>query len=634
MSTQLQNNYPNIFSNKEPDIEDIVDENKEQPIVQQWVKFFISNQKINPRTRELETNRRFKINVKKAVIYSTYIKNFRDIPLTPIYWDYIQTNKVKSNSGIHEVTVVLAPSKFSCTKKCAYCPTEYRIIKEINSDDEEIERFEPSQPKSYVSTEPAMMRALTYNFSIWQQIFARLNEYETLGNVDHTGAKVEMIVSGGTWDIYPLNYREEVMKEIYFGVNEYSNWKGKKYNLDEIEANLHATTLEDEIKKGETSFHRIVGITLETRPDFITKRSIGDYRRWGVTRMQIGVQHYDDEVLRINKRECTVEDTINAIYLLKQAGFKVVCHLMPDLPGSNPEKDIDMLLRNVRDPDVRCDDLKIYPTAILKNKMEGYVVKSDIEEWYEAGTYKPYSEIDINLLINVLRIFKKEVPTYCRIQRLIRDFPSRSIEAGYSKKQNLRQIIHKIMQENGEKCHCIRCMEIRDRTDLMSNAKLVVNSFVASKESEFFISYQSHKTSLSYLFYLFLYYFTIIFSFGNYRYYWQGNLKTYQAIVGFCRLRLERNSFISELKDCAIIREVHVYGKTNGVGLNINDNSQSTKTSKVQHHGFGKRLVKTAEDISRQNGFKKLAIISAVGTRQYYEKLGYKLIGTYMIKNL
>lgn len=396
----------------------------------------------------------------------------------------------------------------------------------------------------------------------------------------------------------------------------------------------------------EREKYRIIGLTVETRPDFITKQSIRDYRRWGVTRLQIGVQHYDDDILHKINRECYTRDTVKAIKMLKQCGFKIVCHLMPDLPGSSPEKDKWMFEQSIVNPNLQFDDIKIYPTAVCKSDNDKLIVKSDIADWYANGEYVPYAEQNLQDLIDVLKYYKMNIQPWVRIQRLVRDIPERSMEAGYEKISNLRQIIQDSMKREGTKCNCIRCMEVRDDDYKMKEAKLVVREFKASEEMEYYISYEYNNFGglftiayICYLWFLIKYYINL-FLFSNVIY-WEGNMKTYDGLIGFCRLRLDRDpgigGVIPELKNCALIREVHVYGYSLGVGDSKHASSAQSreKLNSTQHKGFGKKLVKTAEDIAKKNGFNKVAIIAGVGTREYYKnKCGYHLEGTYMVKEI
>lgn len=541
-------------------------------------------------------------------VFEKYIQN-HNIEINPMLYKYLIKKSMRSRSGVLVSTIVLKPDVFSCPKKCSYCPTET----DLNGN--------PTQPKSYLSSEPAMLRALDYNFDVKGQIHDRINCYIKQGNIQSLDSqfsyKMEIILSGGTWESYPYDYRNQVMKEIYWACNTYN----KNKNCD---------SLEEEITKNETAQFRVIGLTIETRPDFITKQSIKDYRRWGVTRVQIGVQHYDDNILDFIKRECYTSDTILAIKMLKECGFKVVCHLMPDLPTSSIEKDIWMFDQAIFNELLQFDDVKIYPTAICKSHDESkYIVKSDISDWYNEGSYVPYAEKNLKDLIDVLKYYKENIQPWVRIQRLVRDIPKKSIEAGYDKLSNLRQVIQDEMKKEGKKCNCIRCFEIDD--NIPSYPTLVVREYNASYGKEYFISIEDFDyLGLSYIFYLIKYYLFKIFGYYSF---WKGN-NTRKSIIGFCRLRIDKNpggGYIKELKDCGLIREVHVYGSS----LCISSRYDNKNNKNNQHNGYGKLLVKTAEQIIHNNGLNKSAVIAGVGTREYYKnKCGYTLEGTYMIKNI
>lgn len=565
--------------------------------------------------------KKYRVNPSKSQIRYIYEKYFSDVKINTQFSRYIIKKAMRSRSGVLVVTIVLKPDKFSCPKKCSYCPTET----DLNGNH--------TQPKSYLSSEPAMLRALQYNFDVKGQLHDRIRSYIKTGNIstnqnaDHHSYKLEVIVSGGTWESYNYEYRNQVMNEIYYAANTFDN----KRDIDIIE---------NEIKINETSKYRVIGLTIETRPDFITRQSIKDYRNWGITRLQIGVQHYDDGILSKINRDCFTKDTIKAIKQLKQCGFKIVCHLMPDLPGSSPILDTWMFEQSIHNPDLQFDDVKIYPTAICKSNDPNLIVTSDIQEWYESGQYVPYAEKNLNSLIKVLKYYKQNIQPWVRIQRLVRDIPSTSISAGYEKKSNLRQLIQDEMKKEGTYCRCIRCMEIGDDNKLMEEAKLVVRKYEASGGDEYFISIESNRhednkylfiiSKLKYIWFLIKYY--IIQYLLNKKIFWEGNLDTYNGLIGFCRLRLDSNAgadIFDELKNCALIREVHVYGYSLGVG-NV---EQTLKSS--QHRGYGKLLVETAETIASQEGYNKIAVIAGVGTREYYKnKCGYKLEKTYMVKNI
>ena len=327
-----------------------------------------------------------------------------------------------------------------------------------------------------------------------------------------------------------------------------------------------------------------------------------------------------DSVLEANNRQATTADTIKAIRLLKGTGYKVVCHLMPDLPGSSPDLDRKMFERALTDPEIQFDDVKIYPTAVCKTASDDRVVTSDILTWYEKGLYQPYAEKNLETLIQILIDYKKRIQPWIRIQRLVRDIPSKSIESGYEKRSNLRQMIQKRVS-----CRCIRCKEIGE--DTRGTPYLVVRQFKASRGDEFFITEERHTKG--FWFWLSRLWFTICtMLLYPKKFYWRGNETTYDALYGFARLRLDPNpglGFIPELEGAALLRELHVYGQVIDVG----------DTGRSQHRGVGSRLMKVAEDIAKSHGYIKMAVISGIGSREYYRnKCGYTLEGSYMVKYL
>ena len=604
------------------------------------------NKKIDTLIRNLR--KKYKIYPSKSDMRYIYEKYYSNIKINNILHRHMIKKAMRSRSGVLVATIVLKPDKFSCPKKCSYCPTET----DLNGN--------PTQPKSYLSSEPAMLRALQYNFDVKGQLHDRINSYVKTGNINLGLAantkhsyKLEIIISGGTWESYNYDYRNQVMHELYFAANTYDTLVGHNENNNTRDM----LDLDNEIKINETSKFRIIGLTLETRPDFITHKSIKDYRNWGVTRMQIGVQHYDDGILNKINRECFTKDTIKAIKLLKQCGFKVVCHLMPDLPGSSPLLDKWMFDCAINDPDLQFDDVKIYPTAICKSNNDNLLVTSDIAEWYNKGEYIPYAEKNIRTLVSVLKYYKINIQPWVRIQRLVRDIPSTSIEAGYDKISNLRQVIQDEMKKEGNKCRCIRCMEIGDNIHLLKNARLVVRKYKASGADEYYISIETNdqkvfrfnirNINLKYIEYIwFLIKSKLVYLFTFKREYWNGDVSSYNGLVGFCRLRLDENAgggIIKEIENSALIREVHVYGYSLGVNINVdkceNDENESSinlhSKNSSQHKGYGQILVQTAENIALQNGYNKISVIAGVGTREYYKnKCGYELEGTYMIKYL
>ena len=604
------------------DIENIVNKfnhNTHSEELEEFVNELLDtpDDKIENVVRKLK--REYQINPSKQDIYKVFRDKFSTRKITPKMRKWMIKKQVRSNSGVLVVTIVLAPNRFSCKYDCAYCPQETDLD------------GNPTQPRSYLSNEPAMLRALESNFDIKGQFNSRIHTYKITGNITNVqsskigsiseaSSKIEVIFSGGTWESYPIEYREQVIRELYWAANT-------------VEVERESKTLEEEITINETGQYRIIGFTLETRPDNITPETIQQYRRWGVTRIQIGVQHFDDAILKKVNRKCYTKDTIQAIRLLKQAGLKVVVHLMPDLPGSSPEQDKWMFKEAIHNPDLQFDDIKIYPTAVVKTFDDKHIVKSKILDLYNSGEFTPYSEKKLQDLIDVCVYYKTHMNPWVRIQRLVRDIPTTDIAAGYNGMSNLRQVIHDQMKKKGEKCNCIRCNEIGDKEHDNYEPILVVRRYVASGGTEFHISVEAHAMNF---YQTLLYWLTvmwnsfILFLTGKHMF-WSGNLNSYIGLYGFLRLRFDSapgGDFIPEIQNSALIREVHVYGTSLGVG-------ELVETAGSQHRGFGKLLMATAEQLAIDAGYKKAAVIAGVGTREYYKnKCGYHLEGTYMVKSL
>lgn len=553
----------------------------------------------------------YSIHPSKNELRSVYYKYYNNIKINDKLKRWFIKKSSRSESGVIVVTIVTKPGdniKFSCPEKCAYCPTETNL------------NGMPTQPKSYISTEPAMLRALNSNFSIKGQISDRLISYINTGNIknDTKKKKIEVILSGGTWDVMPKEYRDQVINELYWGFNTFGEIDSREIK-----------SIEEEIKINETSIYGVIGLSIETRPDYITKSSIKEYLNYGITRVQIGVQHLDDNILKVIKRGCLTINTIKAIRLLKMVGLKVVIHIMPDLPTSSKEKDIIVFNKLINDPNLQFDDIKIYPTAVIKSSSDDLIVSSDINFWYEQGIYKPYAETNLNDLIEVCMYYKLRVKPWVRIERLIRDIPTKSITAGYNKVSNLRQVILDKMKKQNQKCNCIRCREVKNNNYKFNDIKLVVRKYNASEGIEYHISYETEKYywTKSYIIFLLLYLWNLLF--GKIIYY-SGNDELYEYCFGFLRLRIDPtpgDNFVPEINNCGIIRELHVYGISSEVGNNDKLSSQ--------HKGLGKKLILTAENITRQHQLSKVAVIAGIGAREYYKnKCNYYLEGHYMIKQL
>jgi elongator complex protein 3 len=340
-----------------------------------------------------------------------------------------------------------------------------------------------------------------------------------------------------------------------------------KCKIDQLNIKLHK-----EQAINETTKYRIIGITVETRPDCIDEKELGMMRELGVTRVELGVQVIDDKILKLNRRGHGVQAIADATRLLKDFGFKVTYHIMPGLPGSTPAKDLKMFRQLFADERFQPDQIKFYPTAVTKGSL--------LYRWWKAGKYKPYTDKQLRDLIIKC---KAVVPEYVRIIRLIRDIPGESIVAG-NRVTNLRQEL----QSQGVKCRCIRCREARELR--ITNYELRIAEYTASGGKEFFISVESMDKKILY---------------------------------GFCRLRLLGYSLFL-IPNSSLIRELHVYGELVPVG----------KSRRVQHAGLGKKLLKEAERIAKANGYDRIAVIAGVGVRGYYRKLGYRLQNTYMLKYL
>lgn len=475
------------------------------------------------------------------------------------------SKKVRTESGVAVVAVLTKP--YPCPGKCIYCPTEKEM------------------PKSYLSNEPAVMRAIDAKFNPYKQVQNRLRALELNG---HAIDKIELIVMGGTFSYLPKAYQKKFITRCFKACNDY-----KKLKVHKVRKFIK-NKLEYEHKRNEKAKYRIVGLTLETRPDYVDAEEILNFRNLGCTRVELGVQSIFDEVLELNRRGHDIRQTIEATKLLKDAGFKINYHIMPGLPGSSIRKDLKMFEKLFSNPDFQPDMLKIYPTVIVKNsalyniwKKGESLPRSDFRRKSTSG-YKPLTDKAFEKF--VLEIKEKFIPPYVRIARLVRDVPTSSIMAG-PVVSNLRQII-----AYKSACRCIRCREVR--SDYQNKEKIILDriNYDASGGKEIFLQYVSRDKS---------------------------------KLYALLRLRIpdEKENFIPTLNNSAIIREVHTYGKMAQI--------RQKSVNSPQHIGLGKRLIQEAEKITKKEfGAKKIAVISGVGVRNYYRKLGYKLQYTYMVRNL
>lgn len=479
----------------------------------------------------------------------------------------ILTTKNRFWSGILEIAIMTGPGEFSCKYDCYYCPNQKDIA------------------RSYVKEEPAVRRAAQNDFDCVKQIDARISSYLSIGQ---PGDKGEFIILGGTFSNYSDEYRTEFMRDLYYACNTF---------YDEVKR--RRKTLEQEKLINETALFKVIGLTVETRPDCIDEEEILRYIRYGVTRVQIGVQHTDDKLLKKINRQCYTKDTIRAITLLKQAGFKVLCHYMPNLPGATPEKDIAMFNDVIYDSNLICDEWKIYPTSVTTTSDKDIEeVLTVIEKWFNDGKYVPYSYQELE---KVIRHAKNHCPKYVRISRIFRDIPVDNIIGG-ADIPHMRQKIQRKMAADGEFCKCIRCREIKNRIIDINKVYIEVDEYEGQGGKEYFISANYDDEGKSFL-------------------------------VGFLRLRIDKSDInldhLPVLKGAAKVRELHVYGKM------VPSYLSKILESNTQHKGIGSRLMRMAEIIAIKNHCLKMAVISGVGVRGFYRnKLGYYNEDNYMVRNL
>jgi elongator complex protein 3 len=473
----------------------------------------------------------------------------------------LRLNAIRSQSGIATLTVITKP--FPCPGRCVYCPTEARA------------------PKSYLTNEPAVMRALRSDYDPYGQVHDRLLALHQTG---HATDKIELIVKGGTWSFYPVSYQRWFIRRCFEAANA-GTADHAPQNRETDGGDADATLLLEAHRQNEAAAGRIIGLTIETRPDYVSAGEILRLRELGVTRVELGVQSLEEAVLERIVRDHGVAEVRQATRLLKDAGFKVAYHLMPNLPGATPESDLESARRLFEDADFQPDAVKLYPCVVVES--------AQLHQWWRDGRYEPYSD---ETLITLLADIKRLVPPYVRIERVIRDIPSTSI-AGGCQLTNLRETVLSRMRAQGLHCRCIRCRQVRE--PLPGDYQPVRRTFEASGGMEEFLSFEDAAQD---------------------------------RLAALLRLRIPAAdsgapSIFPELTGSAIVRELHAYGEHLPLG--------GRSVLAVQHQGFGQRLLECAESIARDTyGLGRIAVISGIGARGYYRKFGYTLCGTYMVKPL
>ncbi len=514
----------------------------------------ISKDKITNIKAKLGKKYHIKNVIKNATIlhYATPEEKKKILPI-------LKRRKTRTLSGVSVIAIMTKPLR--CPGECVFCPGK-------NS-----QPFEKAA-QSYTGREPAAMRSIHYNYDPYLQVQSRIDDLESIG---HKVDKIELVVMGGTFLSTDISYQREFIKGALEGIVE-----------------ERTTSLEEVKKKAETSKRRLVGVTIETRPDYCKTNEIDLMLNYGTTRVEIGIQTIYDEIYKIVKRGHSKEDSIHAIRLAKDAGLKINTHIMPNLPNSDYYKDLEMFDVLFSNPNYRPDMLKIYPTIVIKGTI--------LYNWWKAGKYKSYP---LEKLVELIATAKSNLPSYVRVQRIMRDIPANLIVSG-CKKSNLRQLVKNKLKEMNQECNCIRCREygiVKNskifEDNSLDNVKLYRIDYEASKGQEIFLSYENKKEGF---------------------------------LVGFLRIRKPSElAHRPELNDgkTMIVREVRVVGEL--VPKDVKPNG----LTQIQHRGYGKQLMQNAEKISLEEfDSRKIAVISGIGVRNWFYDLGYKLDGPYVSKKL
>lgn len=500
----------------------------------------------------------------------------------------IVSKPVRTLSGVAPLALMSMPA--ACPHgKCIYCPggpgSPFGDV-----------------PQSYTGKEPSTLRGIRNKFDPYLIVFNRLEQFIVNG---HFPEKTEIIVQGGTFPAMPIEYQEGFITYALKAMNDF----GAKFlnpspdlskiaqffelpgeignpertkRIHEKELALKGTsTLESEQERNEKAAIRCVALCIETKPDWCLEPHIDQMLRLGTTRVEMGVQCLREDVMKLTHRGHDLKDVVSATQLMRNSLLKVGYHMMPGLPGMSVEKDREDYAELFANPAYRPDALKIYPTTVMKG--------TGLFGLWKIGKYKPLTtEEAAEIIVEA----KKHIPKWCRIMRVQRDIPSTVIDAGPNM-TNLRQLVEKKLQERGIKCKCIRCREPRDKQINWEAVKLLREDYEAAGGTEIFLSFEDTANDL---------------------------------LIGFCRMRIIPRSHRAEIQGkCAGIRELHVYGQAVAIG----------SEGDVQHKGLGKKLMAEAERIAREEfGCEKMLVISGIGVREYYYKLGYKKEGPYVSKAL
>ncbi len=528
-------------------------------ISREIIDYLINNPKTN---RKKITNIKGRIGKKykfNKVIKNATILNYATEEEKEIITQILKRRKTRTLSGVSVIAIMTKP--LPCPGTCIYCPGQ------------------ESQPgdkvaQSYTGREPAAMRSIYNDYDPYLQVQSRIRDLEAIG---HTVDKIELIVMGGTFLSTDLNYQQNFVKGALEGI-----------------IGQRVKTLEEAKKLAESSKKRLIGLTIETRPDYCKEKEVDQMLNYGTTRVEIGIQTVYDEIFELVKRGHTTLDSTEAIRIAKDAGLKINAHIMPNLPGSDYSKDLELFNELYSNSDYRPDMLKIYPTLVING--------TELYNWWKKGNYTPYTDKE---LIELIAKVKMNLPPFVRIQRIMRDIPATLIEAG-CKNSNLRQLVQEKLREINETCKCIRCREFglsKSKIDLnkiaLEHIKLYRFDYDASQGKEIFLSYENKQDGY---------------------------------LIGYLRLRKPSEfAHRSELNDgkTMIVREIKVVGELVPKDLKPNLLTQ------IQHRGYGRLLMSNAEKISiNEYDAKKLAVISGIGAKSYFYEMGYKPDGVYVSKIL
>ena len=461
------------------------------------------------------------------------------------YLNLLRIKPARTISGVAVVAAMTSPER--CPHgKCVYCPGG----------------VDNNSPQAYTGHEPAALRGRNNNYDAYNQVFNRLKQLETIG---HDTSKVDLIIMGGTFTARPKSYQDSFIKGCLDAMN-------KKIS----------STLEESILENETSERRCIGLTVETKPDWFFENDIDISLSYGTTKVELGVQNLSERILRLNGRGHGINEIVKSTQLARDAGMKIVYHLMPGMYGSSFEDDIRSFDQMIDDPAYRPDMLKIYPTLVVKG--------TTIYKLWKQGKYVP---IDTDRAVDLIAYYMEKMPPWIRVQRMQRDIPVKFIEAGV-KRSDIRNMVEGRLKEKGIKSMEIRSREIGRSGQDFNDYELIRRDYDAGGGREIFLSYENSA----------------------------------DEIIGFVRLRIPSEiAHRKELSGSSIVREIKVFGNVVPVG--------DHKEDKWQHKGFGNSLLTEAERITREEfGLRRILVISGIGVREYFRKQGYEMIGPYVGKSL